>query len=241
MSDRMKTGEPYCGNCGHRLSGCVDSSKCPECGRPIVEVLTRAGRWGRRYRSRATLFGLPLVDVALGSTPTEQIGRARGVFAIGDRATGLVAVGGIARGLVAAGGVAIGGVSLGGVSVGLLGAWGGLALGAMAHGGMALGVLSAGGIAAGYAASGGLAIGWHAVGGAPVGAHTVGPGANDQAAVDVFTSLGWFFGPPQFSKMSLLQPMLAIVALGAAITGGVGLLAALASLRGGPPGEEPRP
>ena len=44
----LKLGEPYCGNCGHRLTGLVDSSKCPECGRPLVEVLTRSGRWGSR-------------------------------------------------------------------------------------------------------------------------------------------------------------------------------------------------
>ena len=34
--------EPYCGNCGYLLKGAVESSKCPECGRPLtVGVLHR--------------------------------------------------------------------------------------------------------------------------------------------------------------------------------------------------------
>jgi predicted Zn-ribbon and HTH transcriptional regulator len=33
--------EPYCGNCGYVLTGATETSKCPECGRPLVEVLTR--------------------------------------------------------------------------------------------------------------------------------------------------------------------------------------------------------
>jgi predicted RNA-binding Zn-ribbon protein involved in translation (DUF1610 family) len=54
--------EPYCGNCGYRLTVATESSKCPECGRPLVEVLTRnsqAPMMGKRYRSKATLFGWP--------------------------------------------------------------------------------------------------------------------------------------------------------------------------------------
>jgi len=33
--------DPYCGNCGYSLRGLTESSKCPECGKPIVEVLQR--------------------------------------------------------------------------------------------------------------------------------------------------------------------------------------------------------
>ena len=86
----LDLGEPYCGACGHHLAGLVDSSKCPECGRPIVEVVTRAGKLGRRYRSEATLFGLPLIHVALGATHSETRGTARGIFAIGDYAKGWI-------------------------------------------------------------------------------------------------------------------------------------------------------
>ena len=27
--------EPYCSNCGYVLKGLTDSSKCPECGKPM--------------------------------------------------------------------------------------------------------------------------------------------------------------------------------------------------------------
>ena len=40
--------EPYGGNCGQQLTGLIDSSKCPECGKPLVEVLRRGGGWGCR-------------------------------------------------------------------------------------------------------------------------------------------------------------------------------------------------
>ncbi|MCA9290115.1 MAG: hypothetical protein KDA25_03240, partial [Phycisphaerales bacterium] len=50
------SNEPYCSNCGYTLTDLTDSARCPECGRPFVEVLTRAPRMaeaGRRYRSES--------------------------------------------------------------------------------------------------------------------------------------------------------------------------------------------
>ena len=97
------------------------------------------------YKSRRTLFGLPLVHIHFGG---RRVCRAKGIIAIGDIATGLFAIGGIAAGLI----------SLGGLSAGLL-ALGGLAIGMFAAGGMGLGLLAAaGGLAVGgYFAMGGLA------------------------------------------------------------------------------------
>ena len=56
-----------------------------------------------RYSSVAQLYGVPVVDVAIGSDESrgERRGRAKGIIAIGDIATGMIALGGIARGLVA--------------------------------------------------------------------------------------------------------------------------------------------
>lgn len=80
----------------------------------------------REYRSSRTWRGLPLVHVALGGRDIDgrfQVGRARGVVAVGDIAVGFVAVGGVAVGLLSAGGV----------SLGLFAAVGGVAVAAVAR------------------------------------------------------------------------------------------------------------
>ncbi len=110
--------------------------------------------WHYEYKSKRTLFGLPLVHVNIGN----RNHWARGIIAIGNIATGFVALGGIAAGLLslgavsfglllALGAVTLGVVSVGGVAIGLL-AWGGIALGYLAVGGCAVGVYAAGGVAA---------------------------------------------------------------------------------------------
>jgi len=43
--------KPYCSACGHDLTGAVTASACPECGRPLVEVLTRGGASVRAVRT----------------------------------------------------------------------------------------------------------------------------------------------------------------------------------------------
>jgi predicted RNA-binding Zn-ribbon protein involved in translation (DUF1610 family) len=199
--------EPYCGNCGYRLTGATESAKCPECGRPLVEVLTRNSQMpmlGKRYRSKATLFGWPVIDIALGPANGELRGRARGVIAIGDIATGGLALGGLSCGIVAVGGLAIGLFSLGGLAVGLLTAFGGLAIGAMAVGGGAIGIL----------ATGGGAIGVFAQGGGVAGMFTRGP--RPMRAVgspDPFEAVAWFFGSGAPSAEALLLPALVVVGL----------------------------
>lgn len=188
---------PYCGKCGYQLTGLIESSKCPECGSPIVETLIRpymrSGR-GYRYTSKRRLFGVPLVHIAFGPEGTDRRGKARGIIAIGDTALGVFAAGSIARGVVAVGGIAIGVASFGGLAVGLLVVFGGLAIGGLASGGGAVGVVANGGLAIGYAAEGGLAIGVYARGGAVRGRHTLGPGANSAEARRFFNSHSWLFG-----------------------------------------------
>jgi len=58
--------DPYCGNCGYSLRGLTESSKCPECGKPIVEVLQRDRSIprGKRYKSKTMPFGLLAVGGA---------------------------------------------------------------------------------------------------------------------------------------------------------------------------------
>lgn len=89
----------------------------------------------REWRTRAEIFGLPLVHCVRGVDPRTGKRRvAKGIIALGD----------IAVGVIACGGLAIGGMTLGFVSVGLLAAGAG-----------ALGLLwSAGAVALGPAAFG---------------------------------------------------------------------------------------
>src|SRR5438045_1437214 len=62
--------------------------------RGLSPIAVRA-MFGREYRSRATLFGLPLVHIAFGFDPRTGRKRiARGILAIGDTAVGVVACGG---------------------------------------------------------------------------------------------------------------------------------------------------
>jgi len=187
--------DPYCSNCGYSLIGLTESSKCPECGKPLVEVLTRdpALRRSRRYTSSIVLFGLPLIQIAQGPYGNERFGKARGIIAIGDVATGWFALGGVAFGLVAIGGMSFGLVAVGGLGIGFL-AVGGLALGGVAGGGGAVGVVSTGGGAVGYIASGGGAVGYYARGGGAAGKHVISAMSRDPVAVEFFDRWAWLLG-----------------------------------------------
>jgi tRNA A-37 threonylcarbamoyl transferase component Bud32 len=131
----------------------------------MICELTPAARtrlYGHEYRSRANLFGWPLLHIAFGIDPaTGRTRTAKGVIAIGDRAIGLLAIGGAALGMFAFGGVAVGLFALGGAALGVLAALGGLAVGGASFGGLAIGVIALGGGAVGLYAFGGEAWGLH--------------------------------------------------------------------------------
>lgn len=199
-------GAPRCSNCGHDLTGAIDSSKCPECGRPLVEVLVRDESqilklMGRRYTSKAKLLGIPAVSIATGVGPDGRIGHAKGWIAIGDRATGVVAIGGMSVGIVAVGGLACGCLTAGGMSVGALLALGGMAVAplGLALGGAAVGLFAQGGLAVGIAAVGGTAIGIYASG-PPSATFAIHPlpmrGGGSPDATAFFERFQWLLGAP---------------------------------------------
>ncbi len=143
------------------------------------------------YRSRATLFGLPLIHWRPWRMRRagETIQPAIGWIASGERAYGI---------LYASGGIAVGAISIGGVSLGLF-AFGGLSIGLVALGGLAVGAVALGGGAIGWIASGGLALGWHAALGGVAAAHELALGAaalanhvNDATAREFFQTYRWF-------------------------------------------------
>lgn len=201
--------DPYCSNCGYSPVGQTESSKCPECGRPLVEVLTRdpvAHPRSRRYRSDTVLFGLPLIHIAQGPHGDERIGKARGIIAIGDVAAGWFALGGVAVGFIAFGGVVLGLVAFGGLSLGLLAA-GGLAIGGAALGGGAIGGIGMGGGAIAYVAEGGGAVGHYARGGGAFGEHIVSATAQDPEAVRFFEHWAWLLGSGPGSDLDPTFPL----------------------------------
>jgi tRNA A-37 threonylcarbamoyl transferase component Bud32 len=124
---------------------------------------------GVDYKSKATLWGLPLVHVATGFDPTTGRTRiAKGIIAIGGIACGVLAFGGVACGGIAFGGLTLGVFAYGGIAAGVISV-GGLALALLfAMGGLAVGTISVGGAAVGYLAHGGMAVGTHATAADPI-------------------------------------------------------------------------
>lgn len=220
--------EPYCGNCGYTLVGLTESSRCPECGKPLVEVLQRRGITtfgGVRYSSETKVFGLPLLSVAFGPDGQERFGRAKGIIARGDVAVGVLAIGGQAFGVIAIGGMACGLVALGGLAIGLLAALGGGAVGGLALGGAAIGGIAHGGGALGFIAEGGGAVGYYARGGGVYGRHVINyAGRSDPAAVQLFErDLAWFLGRStrMWDKIPLAAWTVMLLLLVAAISAAV--------------------
>ena len=145
------------------------------------------------YRSRQTLFGLPLVHIRFNVLEADKFLPAKGWVAIGNRAFGV---------LFAYGAIAVGCISMGGLAFGLL-ALGGFGIGFLAFGGASLGVAAMGGASVGWIAFGGGAVGWLAAAGGRAVAHYFAVGgtalaqhANDPAAQifmdhNVFFHYGW--------------------------------------------------
>jgi tRNA A-37 threonylcarbamoyl transferase component Bud32 len=161
--------------------------------------------FGMEYKSKATLFGWPLVHICFGIDP--QTGRkrvAKGVIAIGDAAIGVFASGGLAMGGVTFGGMSVGLISIGGLAAGLL-AIGGLAFGGFAWGGCGIGVI----------AMGGMAVGYYAFGGKVFGVHTLSGQGRDPIATAFFEpwAYQWMNG---LTWLSIIFPVLFAVVFGIA-------------------------
>jgi len=147
-------------------AGLVGSSMAPQ---SLVAAQGTASpkeprKHGVNYRSKRTLFGLPLIHICFGTDPEgKKMSTASGIIAIGDIAIGVVAIGGFAFGGIAVGGLGLGLIGIGGIMPGLIAGLGGLAAGGLAVGGLAIG---------GFAI-GSIAIGWSGVGGENSQLHTV--------------------------------------------------------------------
>ena len=83
----------------------MTQSTAPDTGIDQAQLRSAINRQliGFEYRSKTTLFGLPLVHICRGGF--NQPGIAKGVIAVGDIAYGGVAIGGLAVGCVVVGAV----------------------------------------------------------------------------------------------------------------------------------------
>jgi hypothetical protein len=161
---------------------------------------------GLDYRSKATLFGLPLVHVASGLDPATGKQRV---------AKGIIAIGGMAKGVVAFGGMAMGGLTFGGLSLGVI-SFGGCSLGLVAFGGLAVALLVAlGGGAIAPIAMGGGAIGYLAYGGGAIGAHVLDAATKDPLAERFF--LPWAKVLFEHSQMINAVLVLTIIGIGVGV------------------------
>ena len=129
------------------------------------------------YRSKAALFGWPLLHVAMGVDPaTGRKRNAKGIIALGCRPRGVIAFGDVAVGVIACGIFGYGVISISVVGVGVV-ALGSVAVGMwLAMGGVALAPIAIGGAVFGYYANGAMA--W--------GKHAMGPGGYDPLADKFF-------------------------------------------------------
>lgn len=163
----MLTGCPEC-----HASISDTALSCPRCGYPVksTPAVGKPG-WGFEWKTEATIFGLPLIHVAIGrDTKTGRLRVARGIIAVGQFAVGLITIAQFGIGLL---------FGLGQVTVGIL-----------AAGQAALGIyFGIGQFATGMTAVGQLALGRYVLAQVGFGEHVWSAGIKDPVAVEYFHSL----------------------------------------------------
>jgi len=113
-----------------------------------------AGRKCYEYKSKRSLFGLPLVHINVGIGAK----RAKGVLAIGNIATGILSIGLVSMGLISIGLLSLGLIGLGTFAIGLLLAIGAISIGTFSIGAIAIGVFSLGAVSVGVYSIGAVAV-----------------------------------------------------------------------------------
>jgi len=86
-----------CRACSHQVS--EEAFACPNCGAPFPAREKWDG-WGWEYKSRLTIWGLPLIHVSFKYRPNRVPVVARGVIAIGQFACGIVTISQFGVGLI---------------------------------------------------------------------------------------------------------------------------------------------
>ncbi|MCK9614641.1 MAG: hypothetical protein M0R48_03950 [Candidatus Omnitrophica bacterium] len=97
-------------------------------------------RWGFEWRSKLTLFGLPLVHIALGlNSNTGKLLIAKGIIAIGIFGIGVISITMVGMGVIALGQFSLGIIAIAQFAIGILFGLGQFATGLTAIGQFAFG------------------------------------------------------------------------------------------------------
>jgi hypothetical protein len=99
-----------------RASISEEARSCPHCGAPYP-AREKFDGWGYEYKSKAMLFGLPLLHVSFKYRPNRVPVVARGIVAIGQFGCGVVTVSQFGIGLFSVGQLAIAGFALAQIGV----------------------------------------------------------------------------------------------------------------------------
>jgi hypothetical protein len=153
-----------CRECQHQVS--KTARACPHCGAPFPGRAHWQGT-GYEWKSQATVFGYPLVHVALGRDARGKLRVAKGVIAIGQFGIGVI--------------------TLAQFGIGLLFGFGQVFLALTAVAQVAITpVFGLGQLATGYIAIGQLAIGYYALGQIAHGMYAWSTNQRDPAALEFF-------------------------------------------------------
>ena len=95
-----------CRECRHEVS--EQAPQCPQCGAPYPARENWDG-YGFEYRTKAELWGLPLLHVSFKFRPNRLPVPARGIIAIGQFGAGVVTLAQFGVGLVSVGQFCLGG------------------------------------------------------------------------------------------------------------------------------------
>lgn len=134
---------------------------------------SRVTKTGFHWKTRASLFGLPLICIACGRDESGRLGIAKGWLAVGRFAVGVIAIGQFAAGIIGIGQFAVGVASIGQFAIAPLVGFGQFAVGTFAVGQVVCGEYARG------------QIGW--------ARYLWSPGRTDMEAVAVFETVEWFF------------------------------------------------
>ncbi|MDS1004101.1 helix-turn-helix transcriptional regulator [Clostridium sporogenes] len=120
----------------------------------VVININRGYSMEYEYKSKKTLFGLPLVHINIG----RGFKKAKGIVSIGNISYGIISLGVISFGILSCGLVSIGLITLAILSIGLLLAIGVMSAGIFSIGAISIGIFSLGAVSIGKYAFGAVAI-----------------------------------------------------------------------------------